>query len=162
MKALRRDRSSSASWFEELFDPSVDEWEPATVVLSPATVDALTRELNRLTPWHVRVAIASRKLGTGVMCESRFWGKSAQGAAGDARLEDHLRSSLLCVQSFMFQRTRRLWPSKERVSRDEYERDPMNVFGRLPLPGCAVGEESARLWYGRAERPVLELKPIPL
>jgi hypothetical protein len=162
-------RARPRDWFEELFSHAdSEEWihssrEP---VLPAMAAQSLARQLNALTPWHVRVDVDSRVQGTAVRCRSRLgFGVSAQGSGANGR-EDavllHFLNVLHGVQSFMVERSKRSWPKTDRLSRQERQADWEAWIRRLPLPDGAVEGEVARLWFGDRDHPALELDPIRL
>jgi hypothetical protein len=155
-------------WFEQLFslERADDELQPRDEpVVPPAAVDSLCHQLKALTPWNVRIDVASRPQGTAVRC--RRWlsaGGSAQGmgaALGDEAPIPHLLNVLYGVQGFMVERTGRAWPARARLSKRERE-DIRASLRRLPLPNGVVENGEARLWFGDREHPELELDPISL
>lgn len=157
-------------WFDELFSSLEDEdrvrssREP---VLPPEVVESLARQLNAVTPWHVRVEVESRVEGTAVRCKSRLGaGVSAQGLGAngrdDAALLLHLLNILHAVQSFMVERSKRAWPTADRLSIQEREADWEAWVRRLPLPDGVVESGDARLWFGDRNDPALVLDPIHL
>jgi hypothetical protein len=167
--ARRPGRTGAADWFEELFrygeieDRARPSGEP---VLPAAAVESLTRQLNAVTPWHVRVDVQSRVEGTAVRCRSRLsFGDEAHGSRGD-ECDDaallHLLNVLQGVQGFMVQRSKRAWPKMDRLSEDERDADWEAWMRRLPVPDGVVESGEARLWFGERDHPALELDPIPL
>jgi hypothetical protein len=164
------DRSATRYWFEELFSyTDMDEEvqvseQPA---LTPAVLEALSRQLNALTPWHVRVDIESRPGGTGVRCRSRIGfdasGSGVGGGASDGPPLHYLLHVLHGVQSFMVRRTNRAWPARERLTKEGQSGGDLETYLlALPLPDGIVQDGEAQLWYGERDRPALELEPIPL
>lgn len=165
---LRRTRPRD--WFEELFSPveSEDRVPSSREPVLPAeAVESLRRQLNAVTPWHVRVDVESRGEGTAVRCRSPLgFGVAAQGSGtngrDDAALLSHLLNVLHGVQGFMVQRTKRAWPNTERLSEHDREADWEAWIRRLPLPDGVIEDGEARLWFGDRDRPALELDRIRL
>ena len=166
---MRRARETATTdWFEELYScVEMEDRAPASrqPVLSAMAVESLSRQLNALTPWHVRVDVESRSQGTAVRCKNRLrHGVSAvgSGTASDESPLPHLLSVLHGVQTFMVEQSQRAWPKKDRLSKEEREADMMAWVRRRPLPEGVVEDGEARLWFGDRDHPALELEPIRL
>jgi hypothetical protein len=164
----RAAQTATTDWFEKLFSyAEMEDRVPASgqPVLSAVAVKSLSRQLNALTPWHVRVDVESRVQGTAVRCRSRLgFGASAQGSGGtsDESPLPHLLNVLHGVQTFVVERSERAWPKTDRLSKKEREADSMAWIRRLPLPDGVVEDGEARLWFGDRDHPALELEPIRL
>jgi hypothetical protein len=161
----RAGRTAPTDWFEQLFSfGEIEDGAPPSghPVLPAPAVESLTRQLNALTPWHVRVDVESRVQGTAVRCRSRLgFGASAQGVSDESPLT-HLLNVLHGVQTFMVELTKRAWPASDRLSKHERQADWEAWIRRRPLPDGVVEDGEARLWFGDRDRPVLELNPIRL
>ncbi len=164
----RAGKTTATDWFEELYGClEMEDRGPASgqPVLSAAAVESLSRQLNALTPWHVRVDVESRSQGNAVRCKNRLWhGVSAVGfgTASDESPLPHLLSVLHGVQTFMVEQSQRAWPKKDRLSKEEREADMLAWVRRRPLPDGVVEDGEVRLWFGDREHPALELEPIRL
>jgi hypothetical protein len=146
--------------------------------LSPTLASALTRSLQRATPWWVRVRVTSRPDGyrLRVFClrPPHFPAESSTvTASGDA----FDPASAVCgvletVQQYIGREWGRAWPgggwlpdparADDAPSISEVQVAVTAWFDAFPKPQAVIEGTTLRAWYGDEAAPVLDLGRLPL
>jgi hypothetical protein len=141
----------------------------------PFTVAAnLDRQLNAVTPWHMRVSIRAGARGTAVRTRSWRWFQWSSSVIGDvaddeAAIESQLLNILLSVQWFICNCTKRGWPSATPLpaspsdhSRANLQRHALELDAVVPDAEVSIANGEATLWWEHKGQIILALDPIPL
>jgi hypothetical protein len=158
-------------WDDFVRDADAGEGVP---IVPNAVARSLERQLNSLTPRHVRVTLRVGARGTALRIRSwRYmqWKASMLGGVGrgEDELETQLLNILLSVQWFICNCTRRAWPSEAplpsypaEASRDAFERHSSQLDALVPQPEVSLDDQVVRLWWEHQGRVTLALEPISI
>jgi hypothetical protein len=133
--------------------------------VSRATVRELRRQLNRTTPWHVRVKITVHGCAVETRVTSWRWLRwetaKSRYETGEADALRFFTDAMAAVQWFISNATQRPWPSTPH-SDDPFISPPSGEWiERSPTPRASIRAGEADLWWEQNGQRVLSLAAIP-